>query len=33
MSFYVPAYDTEAVYPWWEKGRRGVNWFKGLLPP
>jgi hypothetical protein len=22
MSFYVAAYDTEAVYPWWEKGER-----------
>ena len=20
MSFYVAAYDTEALYPWWEKG-------------
>ena len=20
MPFYVPAYDTEAVYPWWELG-------------
>ena len=27
MSFYVAAYDTEAVYPWWEKERRGENGF------
>ena len=22
MSFYIPAYDTEAIYPWWEIGER-----------
>ena len=22
MSFYVAAYDTEGVYPWWDKARR-----------
>ena len=22
MSYYVAAYDTEGVYPWWDKGRR-----------
>ncbi len=26
MSFYVAAYDTEAVYPWWEKRTRGFDY-------
>ena len=25
MSFYVAAYDTEALYPWWEKGERFIR--------
>ena len=26
MSFYVAAYDTEAVYPWWETGQPGMTY-------
>ncbi len=26
MSFYVAAYDTEAVYPWWEDPARGFDY-------
>ena len=26
MSFYIAAYDTEAVYPWWEDHARGFDY-------
>ncbi len=26
MSFYVAAYDTEAVYAWWQAGNRGFDY-------
>ena len=25
MQFYIPAYDTEAIYPWWELGEQGYT--------
>ncbi len=31
MSFYVSAYDTEAVYPWWESGFRGFDYSSGRV--
>ena len=26
MSYYVAAYDTEAVYPWWDRRKKGFSY-------
>ena len=26
MSHYIVAYDTEAVYPWWERRQKGFSY-------
>ncbi len=30
MSHYVAAYDTEAVYPWWDGRQKGFSYTPGI---